>query len=89
VWNVPPWGTADADLLGLAASVITTGKTSRLYKRLVYDEQIATSVTAAIDAREIASQFYIMAQVRPGGDAAGVETAIREDWRNAQDGRGN
>ena len=79
VWNVPPWGTADADLLGLAANVLSTGKTSRLYKRLVYDEQIATSVTAALDAREIASQFYIMAQARPGVDVAKVEKAIREE----------
>jgi len=79
VWNVPQWGSADADLLGLAANVLSTGKTSRLYKRLVYDEQIATSVTAALDAREIASQFYIMATVRPGADLAKVEKAIREE----------
>jgi zinc protease len=79
VWNVPAWGSADADMLSLAAHVLSTGKTSRLYKRLVYDEQIATSVTAALDAREIASQFYIMAQVRPGADAAKVELAIREE----------
>jgi zinc protease len=79
VWNVPQWGTADADLLGLAANILSTGKTSRLYKRLVYDEQIATSVTASIDAREIASQFYIMAQARPGVELAKVEKAIREE----------
>jgi zinc protease len=79
VWNVPQWGSADADLLGLAANVLSTGKTSRLYKRLVYDDQIATSVTASLDAREIASQFYIMAQARPGVELAKVEKAIREE----------
>jgi len=79
VWNVPQWGSADADLLGLAANVLSTGKTSRLYKRLVYDEQIATSVSAALDAREIASQFYIVATARPGADAAKVEQAVREE----------
>ena len=41
-----PWGTDDMNLLDLAASVLAGGKTSRLYKRLVYDEQIATSVSA-------------------------------------------
>jgi len=80
MWNVPAWGTADADLLGLAASVLTTGKTSRLYKRLVYDEQIATMVQASLDSREIASQFYVMAQARPGIDIARVEKAIREEF---------
>ena len=34
----------------LAASVLSTGKSSRLYKRLVYDEQIATDVDASLDA---------------------------------------
>jgi len=79
VWNVPQWGTADADLLGLAANILSTGKTSRLYKRLVYDEQITTSVTASLDSREIASQFYIMAQARPGVELMKVEKAIREE----------
>ena len=79
VWNVPQWGSADADLLSLAANVLSTGKTSRLYKRLVYDEQVATGVSASLDTREIASQFYVMTTVRPGGDAARVEQAIREE----------
>ncbi|RPJ53401.1 MAG: insulinase family protein, partial [Acidobacteria bacterium] len=79
VWNVPAWGTADADLLSLAANVLSSGKTSRLYKRLVYDEQAATGVSAYLDSREIASQFHVMATVRPGGDAAKVEQAVREE----------
>jgi len=79
VWNVPQWGSADADLLGLAANVLATGKTSRLYKRLVYDDQIATDVSASLDSREIASQFYVMATVRPGMAPAKVEQALREE----------
>ncbi|HNV02018.1 MAG TPA: pitrilysin family protein [Vicinamibacterales bacterium] len=79
VWNVPQWGSADADLLGLAANVLATGKTSRLYKRLVYDDQIATDVSASLDSREIASQFYVMATVRPGIAPAKVEQALREE----------
>ena len=36
VWNVPGWGTADADYLDLVASTcLSSGKSSRLYKRLV------------------------------------------------------
>jgi zinc protease len=44
VWNVPQYGTPDADYLDLVASCLSDGKVSRLYKRLVYDDQIATSV---------------------------------------------
>jgi zinc protease len=43
VWNVPGWGTRDGDYLNLVSDILSTGKTSRLYKRLVYDEQVATS----------------------------------------------
>ena len=41
-WNVPEWGTAEADYLDLVAEILSSGKTSRLYKRLVYEDQIAT-----------------------------------------------
>ena len=79
VWNVPPSLTADADLLGLAARVLSSGKTSRLYKRLVYDDQIATSVRASMAEREIGSLFTIDATAKPGGDLALVEKAIDEE----------
>jgi len=80
VWNTPEWGTADDAYLELAARVLATaGKTARLYKRLVYDDQLATQVSAAQDAAEIGSQFYFDASARPGGDLAAVEKAIDEE----------
>ena len=79
VWNVPEWGSADGDYLGLAASVLSTGKSSRLYKRLVYDEQIATDVDASLDLREIGGLLTIEAGVRPGVEPARVERAIEEE----------
>ncbi len=44
VWNTPQWGAIDSTLLDIASDVLAAGKTSRLYKRLVYDDQIATDV---------------------------------------------
>jgi zinc protease len=79
VWNVPERISADADYLELAASVLTSGKSSRLFKRLVYDDQIATSVQAFVDRREIAGLFMIMATAKPGGDLAKVEKAVDEE----------
>jgi zinc protease len=79
VWNVPEWGSADGDYLGLAAAALSTGKSSRLFKRLVYDEQIATDVDASVDLREIGGLFTIEAGVRPGVDPARVERAIDEE----------
>lgn len=79
VWNVPPYGHADSTYLNLLGSILTTGKSSRLYKRLVYDDQIATSVQAFLDSREIGSQFYIEATAQPGGDLRAVEEAMDEE----------
>jgi len=79
VWNVPQGGDPESDYLDLAAEVLASGKSSRLYKRLVYDEQIATDVEAYVDTREIASQFNIEATVKPDGDLGEVERAIDEE----------
>ncbi len=79
VWNTAPWGTQDDTLLHLAAQLLSQGKSSRLYKRLVYDEQLATDVTAMQGTSEIGSTFYVIATVRPGGDPAAVEKAIKEE----------
>jgi zinc protease len=79
VWNVPQWGATDSTYLDLAASVLAAGKTSRLYKRLVYDDQIAVSVSADVDAREIAGLFTITADAKPGVELARIEKAVDEE----------
>src|SRR5438093_1308880 len=78
-WNIPQVGSADGDYLDLVTHVLAAGKTSRLYKRLVYDEQIATDVIAYVDLREIAGQLVIRATVKPNGDLARVQRAIDEE----------
>jgi zinc protease len=79
VWNIPEWTSADLRYLDLVSDVLSSGKTSRLYKRLVYDDQIATNVSTFIDAREIGGQFYVMATARPGVDLSKVEQEIDEE----------
>ncbi len=79
VWNVPAWGTEDHDMLNLTANILASGKTSRLYKRLVYDEQVATNVSAFQDSREIGSLFYLMITIKPGEDLAKVERMVDEE----------
>jgi zinc protease len=87
VWNVPGYGTATADKLRLAAGILSSGKTSRLYKRLVYDDQIATHVAAYLDEREIGSQFIVVATARQDKQLSDVEKAVEEELnRFLQDG---
>ena len=79
IWNIPPFGSADADYLDLVSSCLGQGKTSRLYKRLVYDDQIASDVVVYTDAREIGGQFYIQVTARPGHNLDEIEKEIDQE----------
>jgi zinc protease len=79
VWNVPQFGSADADYLNLVSSCLGDGKTSRLYKRLVYDDQVANDVTVYLDAREISGQFVIQVTAAPGHNLDEIEKAMDEE----------
>jgi zinc protease len=79
VWNVPQFGSVDADFLDLVSSCLGDGKSSRLYKRLVYDDQIASDVTVYADTREIGGQFVVQVTARSGHNLDEIEKAIDEE----------
>jgi len=79
VWNIPAYGEAVTSHLQLVSRVLGSGKTSRLYKRLVYDEQTATDVSVSVDPREISGQFAIVVTARPGGDLKRIEATVDDE----------
>ena len=79
VWNVPEFGTRDLAHLALAFDILTQGKSSRLYKRLVYKDRIASDVVGFVDDREIASQLLLWSTAQPNGDLKAVERALDEE----------
>ncbi|HYF38176.1 MAG TPA: pitrilysin family protein [Gemmatimonadales bacterium] len=81
VWNIPGWGTPEADYLNLVSDILALGKSSRLFKRLVYDEQSATDVSAYVELREIGGLFVIEATARPGVELSRVERAVDQELR--------
>jgi predicted Zn-dependent peptidase len=66
-------GDAEMDL---AASVLADGISSRLYQRLVYQDELAVEVSAYQASQLLGSLFYIEATVRPEVDLAVVERAV-------------
>ena len=87
-WSTPAFfKTGDAEL-DLLASVLTSGKTSRLYKRLVYDLQIAESVAAYQESSQLTSKFVIMATAQRGHTAAELRAAIDDELRKIIAGGG-
>ena len=79
VWNVPEYGSADADYIDLVSDCLSSGKSSRFYKRLVYEDQIATEAVAYTDLREIGGQFYVRGTARPGQSISQVEKEMDEE----------
>jgi len=86
-WLTPAmFADGDADL-DLATDLLANGKTSRLYKRLVFDERIATDVSATQNSREIAGFAQLTATAAPGHTLAELESAIFDEIaRLAADG---
>ncbi len=82
IWNVPEFGSPEEAQLDLAAEILGQGKTSRLYKRLVYKDQTATSATSSNDTSEIGGQFDFTLTAVPGGDLSKVEKAADEELQN-------
>ena len=72
------FAAGDADL-DLAADVLANGKTSRLYRRLVFEERIATDVSASQNSREIAGFLQIAATAAPGAPLEELERIIVEE----------
>jgi zinc protease len=82
IWNVPAFGSPEESQLDLAAQVLGRGKTSRLYKRLVYKDQTATSATANNGSNEIGGQFDFTLTANPGESLDKVEKAADEELQN-------
>ncbi|HYE45040.1 MAG TPA: pitrilysin family protein [Caulobacter sp.] len=79
VWNVPETGNAETDYLSLLSDVLASDKTARLYKRLVYEDQIATAVTAFVAEGEIGSTFHIQVTAKPGVSLAKIEEVVEQE----------
>ncbi|MGA1998766.1 MAG: pitrilysin family protein [Terriglobales bacterium] len=83
-WLTPAYfkpGDADADLLALA---LGGGKSSRLYRKLVYQKQIAQDVKAEQNSAMLGSIFEITATAKPGVKPEELEKAIEEELAAVQ-----
>ena len=86
-WHTVPRWAADEAALDVAAGILSQGKSSRLYQRLVYREQSAQNVNAFHFSRELAGAFQMSATAREGFNLTQMESAIIEEVnRLAKDG---
>ena len=84
--STPMFAQGDAEL-DLAADILANGKTSRLYRRLVFEERLATDVSASQNSREISGFLQVAATATPGHALEELERVmIEEITRLAADG---
>jgi len=78
-WHSPAmFHPGDAEL-DLTADLLANGKTSRLYRALVYDRRIATEVAAFQNSRELAGFFQVIATAAPGHTLGELEVAVEAE----------
>ncbi len=81
VWpSVPLLDEAEAPL-DLLASVLGSGKSSRLYRSLVYEKQIASDVSVSNYSEEIAGEFGIQVTASPGHTLEEIQDVVETELR--------
>ena len=75
-WHTPAMFKAGDAELDVAASILGGGKASRLYKKLVYERQIAQSVVAQQGSYSLGSVFSIEAVARAKQSLAEIEALV-------------
>ena len=86
-WLTPPMFAAGDAELDLAADVLANGKTSRLYRRMVFEQRIATDVSAVQNSREVGGFLQVAATAAPGHSLEELDQVIVEEiQRLAADG---
>ena len=83
-WLTPRHFEPGDATLDVVADILAGGKNSRLYKRLVYDMQIAQDVSAFQQSAALSSQFQVVATARPGHTIAEIEKVIDEEIQKLQ-----
>jgi len=83
-WLTPRHLEPGDSALDIVADVLAGGKNSRLYKRLVYELQIAQDVSAFQESMNLSSAFQIVATPRPGHTVEELQRVIDEEIAKLQ-----
>ncbi len=75
-WPTAPNYTRENAVMEVLGDILSRGKTSRLYKTLVYDKQIAQSVEAGQNGYEIAGYFQIQVTAKPEKGLTPIESVV-------------
>ena len=75
-WHAPAAGHPDADALDVASQILSAGRSSRLYRQLVYEDEQALYAEGGYWALQEAGLFFAVAGARPGVSLDALEEAF-------------
>ena len=81
LWNIAEYGHPDVERLQLLAQVLGGSKSSRLDKRLLFDDKLVDKVSAGVSGSQLGSNFYVTADVKQGVEPARVEATIDDEMK--------
>jgi predicted Zn-dependent peptidase len=84
-WHAPPAGHPDAEALDVASEILSGGRSSRVYRRLVHEEQIALSAYSVYSELAGTGVFGAYASVRPDASIDRVEASFLEEIARLRD----
>jgi predicted Zn-dependent peptidase len=84
-WAGPPRFDADEAPLDVLVSILGEGRSSRLYRALVYEQERARTVAATYSAMDVAGEINLEATVAPGSAVSDVERALLAEVARLQD----
>jgi predicted Zn-dependent peptidase len=86
VYKVPPSMSPDDDPLGVLATVLAGGRSSRMYEAIVRQQQLAPSINAGKGESRGPGLFRIQAPLQPGKDIAALQAAIDAEIEKVKTG---
>jgi zinc protease len=84
-WKTPPAGHPDVEALEVAGEILSGGRSSRVYRRLIHEEQIALSAHGVNSEFAKAGMFGAYASVRPGESIERVEASFMDEIARLRD----
>lgn len=79
-YHTPNTKDKDHYALDVLSNILSSGKSSRIYRNIVYEKQIALSASGGYTSMQTDPElFYFYAQLRPGKTVEEAESALNEE----------
>jgi zinc protease len=84
-WHAPPTGDDDGAALDVLSQILSDGRSSRLYRSLVDEQQVALSASGQYWEMVDEGVFYAFASVRPDAQVEAAERALMAEIGRLRD----